>query len=81
VGALVLCAKVGRKKVLSQLMMNDKSNKHIHFRTERKRERKTQFHSGYTNTQRGVESEKGCFWFASKKITNISVEYKNFIVH
>lgn len=80
-GALVLCAKVGRKKVLSLLMMYDKSNKRTHFRTETRIERKTQSYSGYTHTQRGVESEKGGFWFASKKLTNISVEYNNFIVH
>lgn len=52
-----------------------------HFRTETRIERKTQSYSGYTHTQRGVESEKGGFWFASKKLTNISVEYNNFIVH
>lgn len=56
------------KKALSLLMMYNKSNKCTHFRTETKRERKTQSRGRYTNTRRGVESEQGGFWFASRKV-------------
>lgn len=46
-----------KKKALSLLMTYGESNKCTHFRTETKREQKSQSHGAYANTRRGVESE------------------------
>lgn len=79
-GALAFVCQGGqKKKALSLSMTYGESNKCTHFRTETKREQKSQSHGGYANTRRGVECERGGFWFASTK--NISVVYNNFIVH
>lgn len=68
------------KKLFSLLMMYNKSNKCTHFKTEMKRERKTQSHGRYKHTE-GCRANEVAFGLRLEKLKNISVEYNNFIVH